>query len=536
MPPNDGHPPLNPDAAGARFLAATSMLGFFALASRLLGLARDMAMAWLLGGGPMADALVAAMRIPHAMRRLLGEGSLSMLLTAELVRRGRSESGLRGLGSLAAALSSRLALSLAFLTLAAFVFAPWLTTVLTPGFAGGQAACVTRLMRLCFPYMFMAGMAGLCMAVLHSLGHFRIPAASPVLFNVVMLFFAGTAAVFHLPPAETLAVGMLCGGLAQWRMQAASLRRLLVQAGAISCGAQGAAGTGNGREAWRRIGRLPCGLLGAAAPQLTMLVAAGFASTLGQGQVAVLYYAERLLELPLGLTGVCLGMAGLPSLSRFAAAQDYGAFCIQLGCSLRWTTLLILPACAGLLAVGQDLVGALLEHGKFDARAAEDTWLALCAYVPALPAAALNRSFLAACYALAKGRQAALSTCWAVSLTFAGGLAGLPPALAVGAGLWAQTMALWVTLAAGLARLGGGRLALLDLLPLNILAQQGLGAFSAGLAAQGAMAALSCADFPCGVWMALLLAILAGFLAWAAVLWLAGNADIRFFLRKLRQQ
>ena len=79
------------------------------------------------------------------------------------------------------------------------------------------------------------------------------------------------------------------------------------------------------RAAWRCLRLLPGGVLGAAAPQLAMLAAMALASGLGQGQVAALYYAERLLELPLGLVGVCLGMASLPALSRLAAEGNFGS-------------------------------------------------------------------------------------------------------------------------------------------------------------------------------------------------------------------
>ena len=77
--------------SGGGLARTAALLGGFALFSRLLGLARDMSMAWLLGGGAAADALVVAMRLPHVLRRLLGEGSLSMTLTASLVRSWKSE-------------------------------------------------------------------------------------------------------------------------------------------------------------------------------------------------------------------------------------------------------------------------------------------------------------------------------------------------------------------------------------------------------------------------------------------------------------
>ncbi|MGE4310965.1 lipid II flippase MurJ [Desulfovibrio sp.] len=462
-------------------LARTAaLLGGFALFSRLLGLARDMSMAWLLGGGAAADALVAAMRLPHVLRRLLGEGSLSMTLTASLVRLrqgygfpnglrldadGAAEtSGTEALRLLARAMSLRLGLILLLLTLLGLAAAPWLARMLAPGFSGPELERTVVLLRICLPYVLAAGMAALGMALLHSMGVFWLPALSPALFNLVMLLAAVAAALGLCPPAEALAVGMLCGGLAQWLAQWLAVRRLLPQnaprahataASESSAGAQPGTSAVDARAereitagAWRCLALLPGGVLGAAAPQLAMLAAMMLASGLGQGQVAALYYAERLLELPLGLVGVCLGMASLPTLSRLAAAMDFTQFAAQLSTALRLTVMLSLPAAAGLWAVGPQLVTGLLGHGAFDSQAARDTGLALLAYVPGLPAFACNRSLLAACNALGLVRRTAMSALWAVGGTLAAGLvlarvlgpqhSGMAPALAVSLGLWLQ--------------------------------------------------------------------------------------------------
>lgn len=313
---------------GSGIARTAALLGGFALVSRVLGLLRDMSMAWLVGGGAAADALVAAMRLPHVLRRMLGEGSLSMTLTASLVHLERlgAASGhvvslqrSRSMRMLAQALALRLGLVLALLTALGMVAAPLLADVLAPGFYGPERQEAIYLLRICLPYTLAAGMAALGMALLHSLGVFWLPAVSPALFNIVILLFAAAAGLGLLPAAPALAVGMLCGGLAQWFAQWLAVRRLLppVHAGqsAENPSGQAALRTRAASLAWECLGRLPAGLLGASAPQLAMLAAMSLASSLGRGQVAALYYAERLLELPLGLVGVCLGMASLPTLS-----------------------------------------------------------------------------------------------------------------------------------------------------------------------------------------------------------------------------
>ena len=217
---------------GSGIARTAALLGGFALVSRVLGLLRDMSMAWLVGGGAAADALVAAMRLPHVLRRMLGEGSLSMTLTASLVHleglgHAASTQRSRSQRMLAQALATRLGLVLALLTAFGMIAAPLLADVLAPGFYGPERQEAIYLLRICLPYTLAAGMAALGMALLHSLGVFWLPAVSPALFNIVSLLFAAAAGLGLLPAAPALAVGMLCGGLAQWFAQWLAVRRLL---------------------------------------------------------------------------------------------------------------------------------------------------------------------------------------------------------------------------------------------------------------------------------------------------------------------
>ena len=519
---------------GGGIARTAALLGGFALVSRVLGLLRDMSMAWLVGGGAAADALVAAMRLPHVLRRMLGEGSLSMTLTASLVhleRLGHASSHAmclqrsHSMRMLAQALALRLGLVLVLLTALGMIAAPLLADVLAPGFYGPERQEAIYLLRICLPYTLAAGMAALGMALLHSLGVFWLPAVSPALFNVVILLFALAAGLGLLPAAPALAVGMLCGGLAQWFAQWLAVRRLLppVHAGqsAGQRSEQAALRSNAASLAWKCLGRLPAGLLGASAPQLAMLAAMSLASSLGRGQVAALYYAERLLELPLGLVGVCLGMASLPTLSRLAAAKDFALFAEQLRTALRLTLLLSLPAAAGLWAVGPRLVEGLLRHGAFGDNAAYETGLALWAYLPGLPAFAINRSLLAACNALGEVRRTAASAVWAVVATLAvgaalvhslsGSLGVMAPALAVSIGLWLQCGLLLYILGSSLKKNSGGTATAMICMPAAIAAlRQSMAAAATALVAWQFLELLR----GCGIWLELAAAICGGGAIW----------------------
>lgn len=426
------------------------LVGAASLASRVLGFVRDMLMAWLLGGGPAADALVVALRLPHVLRRLLGDGSLSMTLTAHLAHCRQQQNGTAASFALAWAVTKRIALLTGVLVLGAELLARPLIDCLAPGLsahATGAATAVeaASLFRICLPYAFAAGMAALGMAFLHSAGYFLLPALSPLCFNTVIIAFALLAAVDVGSPATMLACGFLAGGLVQWLLPCLALWRM---------------------QLWQYrtpppppdtlracLRSLPAGLLGAAAPQIAMLCAMAAASFLPAGSVSALYYAERLLELPMSITGTALGMVSLPTLAALTATRQHRAFASHCSTAVRLALLLALPATAGLLAVSHPLVAVLLGHGAFDSHAVTTTAMVLSAYTCSLPLYAVSRPLLAACNARKLTRHTAFSGAAAVVGTCGAALlflyvlppphAVLGPPLAVGLGLGLQTVILW---------------------------------------------------------------------------------------------
>lgn len=452
------------------------LVGATGLTSRVLGFVRDMLMAWLLGGGPAADALVVALRLPHVLRRLLGEGSLSMPLTACLVRHRQhstvaSPTALTpdsmqaapvapaaGHGpsfALAWAISLRIALLLGLTIVLAEVAARPIIACLAPGLGSSPATAATAeqavyLFRICLPYAFAAGMAALGMAFLHSMGQFLLPALSPLCFNVIIIMFALLAALDVGSPASMLACGFLAGGMCQWLLPCVALWRMHIWAQRHPAPPQS--------EVQRCLRALPAGLLGAAAPQLAMLCVMAVASFSPAGTVSALYYAERLLELPMSISGTALGMVSVPALAALAAHQQRDTFASHCDTALRLSLLVALPATAGLLAVAQPLISVLFGHGAFDQQAVRQTSLALTAYAFSLPLYAISRPLLAACTAHKLGRTTAISGLMSmlVSLAAAVGLwwilppdyAVLGPPLAVGCALAAQCLVLWQALRA----------------------------------------------------------------------------------------
>lgn len=555
VPPPADASAAPPDApAHTALLRVGALVGLAAIGSRVLGFVRDMGMAWLLGNTPAADALVVALRLPHVLRRLVGEGSLSFTLTADLTR--HAEHGLDA-HAIARAVEWRLALWLGLCLLLAEAAARPLAALLAPGMAHDASLMheSASLLRLCLPYAFTAALTACAMARLHARGHFLLPALTPAVFNVVVLCAIGLAASplaaqadAALRPAQSalwIAGGVLCGGGMQWLLLAVAEAR--VRRNAAPASVQGApvaknasdrardrasksasnnASTNdsvNTREARRALARLPAGLLSAGAPQLCMLIAMTAASWLPQGGLAALYYAERLIELPLGAAGAALGIAALPTLAQRAAAQDHAAFARITRASLELSLCLTLPAAAGLLALAEPMVQVLFARGAFDAAAVSATALALCGYAPAVPAFALTRPLLAACQAAQLTRVSAWSGALAIGVTSVGGVlacgllpssvALLGPALSVTVALWAQCVFLYGRLSRRLVGQG-------ECICPNVrgITQQVFAAMLTGLAARGIVGI-----WPGTVW-GLALAVLVGVLVYAALLSVLRNA------------
>jgi putative peptidoglycan lipid II flippase len=351
------------------------------------------------------------------------------------------------LSDLAAPLWLRLTCLLCAAVILGELFARPLLLLLAPGFALHPETREQSLflLRICLPYIIPAGTAALAMALLHSLRRFFLPSLSQGFFSLTVIGFAGLAVVYPADPALLLALGVLCGGIAQCAAQLVALYRLGMRP-PRRLRPGGAGGTADGaRELHGAFRRLPAGIAGAAVPQLAMLGAAALASLLPTGSVAALYYAERVLEFPLGLIGAALGMASLPVMAASAASREKRDE--DAGYALRLCLCLSLPAAAGLAAVAEPLARLLFFRGAFDAHALAAASSALCAYAPALPAYAASRILLALCNARGRTRLAALSAALAVPCALLAGLILLPlgvigPPLGFCLGMWAQFFAL----------------------------------------------------------------------------------------------
>lgn len=415
-------------------------LGLGTLLSRLLGLARDMLFALVLGGGPAADLFLAAFRAPHLARRLLQEGSFYLPFIPLFQReRGASAAQAFAFGRAAALGLALVALLLALLGLPA---SEALAGLFLPGAGEEFLSSAAGLLRLGFFYLPLAALAAVSGGMLLALNRPRAPALGPAVFNLGMLA-AGAAALCAGAGAKDAAFylcwGILAGGALHFILQALALR------------GQGFrwAGPLHKPAGLAFLRRLPLALCGASAMQINMLLAACLAASAQGGGISALYYAERLLELPLALSGAALGTAGLADMSappELATGPPVAAAPAGPGAKLRKLLdlgfFLTLPAAAGLAICGAPIVGLLFGHGAFDSAAEQLTALTLLYYAPALPAACAVRLLLSALHIQGAGSLIAWAACSAlasvaVMLLSAPALAAAlgPPGLACGVSL-----------------------------------------------------------------------------------------------------
>jgi putative peptidoglycan lipid II flippase len=357
---------------------AAGVVGIWTGLSRVLGFVRDMVTALFLGASFGADAFFVAFRIPNLLRRLFAEGALSAAfipIYVETLRKDGHDEAER----LARVMFTFATLVLAVVTALGVVLTPWLVRVIAPGFFTDPAKfeLTVQLSRIMFPYIFFISLVALASGVLNSMGHFAAPAAAPVLLNVSMI---GSVAIFctymGVEPYYALAWGVVFAGLLQLALQIPFLFGMRIRVRPDFHFRM---------PALRRVGMLfvPAAF-GGAVYQINVLVGTILASWLPQGGVSWLYYADRIVELPLGVFAVALGTAVLPSMSRQAADGDLDGLAHSVSFALRLIAFFAIPASVGLILLREPIITVLFQRGLFTAVDSRETADALLWYTVGL--------------------------------------------------------------------------------------------------------------------------------------------------------
>jgi putative peptidoglycan lipid II flippase len=352
--------------------AAGSVSGM-TLISRIFGFLRDSVIAMMFGASASADAFFVAFRIPNMQRKVLGEGAISAafipVFSAVLQKQGNKSAW-----QLAACLFNILLVALFLVTLIIFIFAPAVVTVFAPGFLEfpekfQQTVLLTRWMA---PYLIFIGIASFFMGILNTFKFFALPAVAPTLLNLSMIISALFISPLMEEPIIGLAIGVLAGGFLQMLIQIPTTIRLGMKfVGRFELF----------NPEVKKIGRLMIPvILGLAVYEVNLLVDTLLASLLPEGSISYLYYGNRLVQLPLGVFAVALGVALLPMLSSHAAKKEYKELITTLSFGIRLILFITIPAVVGMILLRFPIINTLWERGEFSRATTEGTAIALLYY------------------------------------------------------------------------------------------------------------------------------------------------------------
>jgi putative peptidoglycan lipid II flippase len=380
-------PPPEPRAADPahggphRLARSAGLIGIATMMSRVLGLVRDVVYAWLFGAGDQMDAFNVAFRIPNLVRDLFAEGAMTAAFVPTFTRyltvRGRDEAW--RLGNL---VLTALILATSVVVVIGMVFAGPITTLFAREYAAvpGKLDLTVQLTRLMFPFLTLVAVAVAFMGMLNSLRHFFVPALSPAMFNVGAIVgalgFVPLMPAVGLHPAAGLAFGTLFGGLLQAAVQWPALRREGFRFRPML----------DTRDAGLRevLILMGPGTVGLAAVQINQFVNTVLATGQGTGAVSWLNYAFRLMYLPIGLFGVSIATAAMPTIAAMAARDDRAGMRDTVSTGLRMMLMLNMPATVGLIALATPIVSLVFERGQFSAADTPATAAALMCYAPGL--------------------------------------------------------------------------------------------------------------------------------------------------------
>jgi putative peptidoglycan lipid II flippase len=374
-------------------LRSVATVGSYTLLSRIFGFARDILTAAVLGAGPVADAFFVAQRLPNLFRSLFAEGAFSAafvpLFAGTMAEHGKESARIFAEDALAVLLAALLGF-----VLLGEIFMPAVVRVIAPGFDAepGKFALTVSLARITFPYLLFIALVALQGGVLNSVDRFAAAAATPILLN---LFLIAALLLMHR-------FGWRGGRALAWAISAAGLAQFLWLM--FSCARAGLAL----RLPWpprltpgvrRTLAVMAPSTLGAGVTQLNLLISTALASLLPSGSVSYLYYADRLNQLPLGVVGIAVGTAILPSLSRQVRLGRRGEAIATQNRGLELALFLTLPSAVALVVLARPLMAVLFQRGAFGPADTAATAAALSAYAAGLPAFVLVKVLAPAFFA-----------------------------------------------------------------------------------------------------------------------------------------
>jgi putative peptidoglycan lipid II flippase len=361
-----------------RIARSAGTVGLAVLCSRLLGLAREQAFAFLFGAGFAYDAFVVAFRIPNLLRDLFAEGALSaafVTVFSDYEANHSKREALRLVGNVIVFFT----ILLSIITLLGMWQAENIVRLLVEAkfeLTAGKVE-LTRLMTvIMFPFLIMVSLSSVCMGILNTRGHFFIPSVSSSFFNIGSIIGGVSLALvlpkYGQPAIVGMAVGTLFGGVLQLVGQFPALKkagfRFIPNLDLASPGLR------------RIILLMVPAVAGLAALQTNVFINNFFASSLPEGSLSWLNYAFRLFMLPVGVFGVAVSIASHPVMARQAATGSFAGLKESYVSTLTIAFCLTVPAAVGLIILAEPIIRLIFQYGRFNALSTAMTSQALIYY------------------------------------------------------------------------------------------------------------------------------------------------------------
>ncbi|MEW6068744.1 MAG: murein biosynthesis integral membrane protein MurJ [Nitrospirota bacterium] len=356
-----------------RIAKAAGLMSIATLISRILGYVKDMILARFFGATAIADTFFVAFRIPNLLRELFAEGSMSSafipVLTEYQTKHGRQEAK-----RLVRITFTFILIVVGLICIMGIIFAPAIVKIIAPGFVDSpeKFSLTVLLTRVMFPFLLFISLAAIAMGALNTRRIFFIPSLAPAMLNITIILIVLIIAPLMEQPIVAVAAGVALGGFIQFAFQIPSFFR-------------------NGYSLSPEYNFKHPGLkkmsilvlpatMGMAVAQINIFISTILASYLAEGSITYLYYSMRLIQFPIGIFGVAMGMAVLPTFSEHAVKGEYDRLRDDFSFALRLLFFITVPAMAGLIALREPIVNILFQRGKFDYIATIGTAQALLFY------------------------------------------------------------------------------------------------------------------------------------------------------------
>ena len=394
-------------------LARSSMIvGSLTLLSRFFGFVRDMMIASILGASIYTDAFFVAFKLPNFLRRLFAEGAFNsafLPMFAGMLKTEGKDASMR----FASEAYSLLFFILTIITILAIIFMPHLMFILAPGFTDDpeKLQLTISLTRITFPYIIFISLVCLQGGILNSIDKFAAVAAAPILMNICFIIGLPLFSPFTPTAAHAFSWGVILAGIAQFYW----LYYFCRKAGMAPI-LHFPKFSGNVR---RLLHLIAPAALGAGVAQVNLMIDLIIASDIHQG-VSYLYYADRIYELPLGVIGIAVATALLPTLSKHIRSGAHQEAIADVNHAIMLVMLFGLPCTAALSLIAEPIISVVFEHGAFSAHDTQLTYPALVAFSCGLPAFLLVKIF-ASCFFAAQNTKTPVRiaiVCVLVNLAF----------------------------------------------------------------------------------------------------------------------